>query len=214
MRNLFVAAAAACLSAAVTVGVIVFRLLAVLARFVSRPLAVAAAVAIALVMLQPSLVLAQTAAGTASTVPSYTVDLTQIVTLALTTVGTILAALAAAWVSKLTSSAGLKLDDQQRAALEQGGEAVANMMIGKIKGGSLTIATKSQAVSTFANLLIQHFPDALAYFGLDDEPAKLANFVEARLEKWGVMPTVVEANAAAAAPAAATTPAVAAAPAA
>lgn len=127
----------------------------------------------------------------------FTIDFTQIVITALGVVGTVLAAFIAAWVQKEAASAGLTIDDQQRAALEGGAESAINVVLGKIKDGSLTITTKSQAVSEVANLLIQHYPDALAYFGLGTGTSELANFVEARLEKWGVMPAIAVAQASA-----------------
>lgn len=154
-----------------------------------------AAIAVLCLLAAPAVAFA--ADATTAAVASYTVDLTQIVTLALTTIGTILAALAAAWVQKAGKSVGLTIDDKQRSAIETGAQSIANMMIGKIKDGTLKISSKNEAISTFANLLLQHYPDALAYFGLTNDPVKLANLVEARLEKWGVMPAVADADASA-----------------
>ena len=129
-------------------------------------------------------------AQTASTVQSYTIDFTQIVVAVLSLVGTVGAAIATAWIAKLSKSAGLTLDQQQRDAIEGGAESVANMMIGRIKDGSIKLTTKNQAIAEFTNLLLTHYPDALAYFGLDKDPAKLANLIEARLEKYGIIPAI------------------------
>lgn len=107
-----------------------------------------------------------------------TVDLGPLVNWAIALIGAVIVPVIIFYLQKFT---GIQLSNQSKATIESALNNGIALATSKIAPTGITVDVKNAVIADAARYVLEHAPEAAKKFGLDTDPAKLAEKIEARL---------------------------------